>query len=127
MSIAAWLLRRSRGALVLALLCLASPARADRLDIAVQDKDGKPVEYAVVYALPPDSDGAPAGLPEPVNVDQIDKEYVPYVTAIRVGTSVQFPNKDQIRHHVYSFSEVKKFEIPLYAGMPANIDPLEEN
>src|SRR5207302_1290602 len=42
-----------------------------------------------------------------------------YVTAVQVGTAVMFPNKDNIRHHVYSFSPAKKFELPLYAGIPA--------
>jgi hypothetical protein len=36
-----------------------------------------------------------------------------------VGTTVIFPNSDNIRHHVYSFSPAKKFELPLYSGLPA--------
>jgi hypothetical protein len=36
-----------------------------------------------------------------------------------VGTAVSFPNSDNIRHHVYSFSPAKKFELPLYSGVPA--------
>jgi hypothetical protein len=32
---------------------------------------------------------------------------------------VFFPNKDNIRHQVYSFSPAKQFELPLYAGTPA--------
>src|SRR5262249_12812113 len=51
----------------------------------------------------------------------VDKEFVPYVTAVYVGTLVNFPNRDQIRHHVYSFSAAKTFEIPLYAGMPEQL------
>ena len=52
-------------------------------------------------------------------VDQIDKEFVPYVKPVRVGTQVQFPNKDEIRHHVYSFSAPRTFQLPLYRGTPA--------
>ena len=52
-------------------------------------------------------------------VDQIDKEFVPYVKPVRTGSFVQFPNKDHIRHHVYSFSAPSKFELPLYMGTPA--------
>ena len=33
-------------------------------------------------------------------VDQFNKEFLPYVTPIRVGSLVQFPNRDRIRHHV---------------------------
>ena len=32
---------------------------------------------------------------------------------------MNFPNRDNIRHHVYSFSSPKKFELPLYIGTPA--------
>ena len=52
-------------------------------------------------------------------IDQQDKQFIPYVTAVRVGTSILFPNKDNIRHHVYSLSSAKKFELPLYKGVPA--------
>ncbi len=42
-------------------------------------------------------------------------------TSSRCGSAsyVQFPNKDNIRHHVYSFSAARKFELPLYSGTPA--------
>jgi hypothetical protein len=52
-------------------------------------------------------------------IDQQDKQFIPYVTAVQVGTSVMFPNKDNIRHHVYSLSPAKRFELPLYTGIPA--------
>jgi hypothetical protein len=43
----------------------------------------------------------------------------PKVLAIRVNTQVRFPNSDDIRHHVYSFSPAKKFELRLYHGLTA--------
>jgi hypothetical protein len=49
-------------------------------------------------------------------VAQEDQEYVPYVTAVRTGTQVDFPNKDKIQHHLYSVSKPKRFEKPLYAS-----------
>ena len=54
-----------------------------------------------------------------VVVDQQDKEFIPHVTTISLGSSVIFPNNDNIRHQVYSFSDAKNFEIPLYEGNPA--------
>ena len=35
-----------------------------------------------------------------------------------VGTPVTFPNRDSVRHQVYSFSPAKRFELPLYTGVP---------
>ena len=100
-----------------AVLLLAAPS-ARAFTVEVKDTSGESVEDAVVYAVALDADGEPLREPPPTAIDQIDKEYVPYVTAVRVGTRVSFPNRDQIRHHVYSFSEAKTFEIPLYQGTP---------
>lgn len=89
-------------------------ASAETLRVKVLDQSGNTVPNAVVYALPP-SGAAPAATPDrPVIIDQIDKEFVNSVTVIRPGMSVVFPNRDQIRHHVYSFSPAKTFELPLY-------------
>ena len=55
------------------------------------------------------------------SVDQIDKEFVANVTVVTRGSSVRFPNSDDILHHVYSFSPAKVFELPLY-GNGQNID-----
>lgn len=96
----------------------ADAARAETLRARVASR-GEPVAHAVVYAVALDARGRPAPPPAPTEIDQVDKEFVPYVSAVRVGTRIAFPNRDQIRHHVYSFSDAKTFEIPLYKGVPA--------
>jgi plastocyanin len=66
---------------------------------------------------------APAPAPDQPHpqklVDQVNKTFVPGLLPIVVGTSVRFPNHDQIHHHVYSFSPIKTFELPLYKGEDA--------
>ncbi len=42
------------------------------------------------------------------------------VLVVTTGTAVSFPNRDTVRHHVYSFSPTKTFEIKLYSGMAAS-------
>ena len=51
---------------------------------------------------------------------QENKSFTPDVLVVTRGTSVNFPNRDTVRHHVYSFSPTKKFELKLYTGTPAN-------
>ena len=79
--------------------------------------DGKGVADAVVFVLTP-TPALPRGRPSQV-LDQIHKTFVPGLLPIVVGTSVRFPNHDQIHHHVYSFSPAKTFELPLYKGEDA--------
>ena len=93
---------------------------AGEVHALVRDTAGKAIADAVVVALPATKTGAStAAATATILVDQINKEFVPYVLPVRVGTTVNFPNKDKIRHHVYSFSPAKSFELPLYIGKPA--------
>jgi plastocyanin len=81
----------------------------------VRDTSGKPVADAVVYAAPV-SGPLEARASRTMAVEQLDREFVPYVSVIQTGTAVAFPNRDAILHHVYSFSPAKTFEFKLYTG-----------
>lgn len=81
--------------------------------------NGKPVADAVVFIDQPVGASPASGAPLTATMDQIDKTFVPGVLPVVIGTRVQFPNHDQIHHHVYSFSRTKTFELPLYKGTDA--------
>ncbi len=104
-------------AVVLSAWTLVSGAGAETLNVSV-NAGGKPVDGAVVYAMPVSAKAVQSAAKAKSVVDQIDKEYVARITPIRTGTAVTFPNHDNIRHHVYSFSPANTFEIPLYLGVP---------
>jgi plastocyanin len=99
----------------------AAPAQITRgtaVEASIRDESGKPIEDAVV-SLTGDSTAAPAPkATHPAVMDQVNKTFVPHVLPVVVGTAVRFPNRDNIKHHVYSFSDAKKFELPLYTGTP---------
>jgi hypothetical protein len=101
-----------------ALVASAACAQNAALFATVVDAHGRPLADAVVVATPADGSRAPARPREEV-LDQVDKEFTPRVKVVVVGTPVVFPNNDNVRHHVYSFSPPKRFELPLYAGVPA--------
>ena len=102
----------------LALLIAAMAALcvdAASLEIEVRDASGAPVADAAVYAVP-GSGHVDARGPRTVSIEQVEREFIPYVTVLQTGTAVSFPNRDPILHHVYSFSSAKSFEIRLYAA-----------
>lgn len=108
---------RFRPFILLGIWILCVRAEAGSVVVTVKDGKGALVSDAVVYAK---SNNPVASLEKKQAViDQRDKQFVPYVTAIQVGTSLIFPNSDNIRHDVYSLSPAKEFELPLYAGIPA--------
>lgn len=98
------------------LLCiLVVPLRAEPVSVRVIDAQGRPVAGAVLSVA-----SQAQRKPAPVAImDQLDKQFVPAVLAVATGTAVSFPNSDDIRHQVYSFSPAKRFELRLYEGTPS--------
>lgn len=102
-----------RFGLVLPCLFAALPTCAASLSVTVTDPAGKPVPSAVVTFAP--ASGAPA--PDKSGsyvMAQKGIKFVPYVLAVPVGATVDFPNQDRVNHHVYSFSPLQPFQFPLY-------------
>ena len=104
----------SRLALALGLALAANATRAASIEVQVRDGGGNPVGDTAVYATP--ASGGSEARGARAAIEQFDREFLPYVTVIQVGTTVTFPNRDPILHHVYSFSPAKSFEIKLYTG-----------
>lgn len=101
-----------------ALLALCGEAHAGSLEAHVLSPAGAPVEDAAVVAEPIGA-VAPRHPRASATVEQRDRELNPYVSIVQTGTAVDFPNRDPFKHHLYSFSPAKIFEIKLYAGKPA--------
>lgn len=101
-------IRTTAIALAAALACPA--LHAAQLTVTVADRQGHPVEDAVVTLLPRDGTAPKRGAAATHAVDQKDLTFVPYVEVARPGDTVVFRNSDGTRHHVYSFSPVKQFE-----------------
>lgn len=104
---------------LLAALALAAPAaQAAALVATVTDAAGRPLADAVVM-LEPTGAKLPVKPLAGVEIAQRSREFQPALTVVTVGTPVSFPNFDTVRHHVYSFSPAKTFELKLYAGVPS--------
>lgn len=97
----------------------AASAAAATLQVDFSNKTGAPLADAVIYAVPLNAKIAMKA-PGSADIDQIKRTFVPKVTVLQTGTSVSFPNKDNIEHDVYSFSPAKTFELKLYSGVPAH-------
>ena len=106
-----------RLAFLAALLLDAAAAQAANVDVVFTDAAGHALTDAVVML-------EPVGGPLPVKpmagaqIAQKDLQFNPAVTVVTVGTPVLFPNQDTVKHHVYSYSPAKTFQIKLYAGVP---------
>jgi plastocyanin len=105
-----------RGFLVLAAgVALAAPLAAAPLAVRVVDSAGRPVRDAVVTLHPSGSAARAARGGGRFVVAQRNLQFQPFLTIVPVGADVSFPNLDPTKHHVYSFSTAKRFELKLFA------------
>ena len=104
-----------RGLIILLILLGAPPARAAGLTVEVRTRTGSPVADAVVSLYPGGHPAALGGTPRAYQIAQRDLQFSPFVLVVPAGSQVSFPNFDNVRHHVYSFSPVRRFELRLFA------------
>jgi len=104
-------------ATALVLAAASCGVQAASVGVFVSDPSGKPLHGAVVM-LEPAAGKLPVAPLAGVRIAQVKRQFAPQVSVVTVGTPVSFPNDDTVRHHVYSFSPVKTFELKLYAGVP---------
>lgn len=94
--------------------------------VHVHNQHGEQLKNAIIEIIDPSAEQNTVPT-EPAVMDQVNKRFVPDLIVIQQGQSVLFPNSDDIRHHVYSFSQAKQFELKLYAGKPKAAIPFEKN
>ena len=105
-----------RGLLLFAAgLALSAQLAAAPLVVRVVDASGRPVRDAVVILHPSGSAGRSAAGSGHYVVSQKNLQFHPFMTIVPVGADVSFPNFDNTKHHVYSFSPAKRFELKLFA------------
>lgn len=111
--------------LVFTFVVSVSVAKASEINFEVLDTSGKPLDNAVVIIDASTAGNALESTNKRMSMRQVNKQFVPHVLAVSVGTEIDFPNADKVKHHVYSFSEAKTFEIKLYSnfeGTPLTFD-----
>jgi plastocyanin len=78
----------------------------------VASVDGRPQANVVIWLEDGPADTRPDAR-QPV-MDQRNLQFLPQVLAVRVGTTVRFPNGDRVFHNVFSFKDGKQFDLGLY-------------
>lgn len=103
-----------RTLLLLSASLLAATAGAAELTVNVRTSAGAPVRDAVVMLHPAGAAPMKPQTDTSLSVRQQDIQFHPFVLIAPVGAQVGFPNRDKVRHHVYSFSKAKRFELKLF-------------
>ncbi|MBO6570554.1 MAG: hypothetical protein JJ960_17510 [Kordiimonadaceae bacterium] len=98
----------------------AFSVNAGDLVVTAKNTDGDPLEFTVVQLTPKFETSLTWSGMLNAEMRQQNTLFQPFVLPVKVGTSVSFPNLDEARHHVYSFSRAKPFELRLYGKDESN-------
>lgn len=82
--------------------------------VQVVDDKGMPVRDAVVELHHARGASGPIRFPWKMGMAQKGLQFTPGTLVVAKGSTVAFPNLDQVRHSIYSFSKPARFEIDLY-------------
>ncbi len=85
------------------------------VSVAVRGANGQPIANAVVTIRLVGRPTPPPRVAAGYAVRQQNIQFNPFLLVVPVNADVSFPNFDQVRHQVYSFSPAKRFELKLYA------------
>jgi plastocyanin len=99
-----------------AMLAFSCAGHAATLTVQVLDAGGAGLADTVIYAEP--EGGAPRTA-APGEIAQKGLKFIPLVTVVQTGSKIFFPNRDRVRHHIYSYSPAHKFDQKLYSGEAA--------
>jgi len=103
--------------ILLVLATVGGRASAAEFAVSVKDQKGQPAGDAVVSLWPVERERAIPATPGATHViDQSHEAFIPFVTVMQRGDAIRFKNSDRTRHHVYSFSSVRQFELVLNPG-----------
>jgi plastocyanin len=92
-----------------------APPRIEGSLSGVVQIDGKPLSgaYGLVTLEPVSGKWAPR-TPKRRSVEQRNREFLPHVLAVPVGSTVAFPNYDNVFHNVFSTSPLAAFDLGIY-------------
>lgn len=102
-------------AAALAAIPATQAAGIATVSVSVKQANGMPVKDAVVMVYPAaDTGKQPIRFPWAMDMAQQNVTFIPGTLIVPAGATVRFPNKDKVRHSIYSFSKSAKIDIQLY-------------
>lgn len=106
-----------RGSIEIRRSLATTERRPSVSDLGMPPRRDRPDRMESVIYL----ENAPAGAFEQrptgrARMTQRNESFLPYVLAVRGGTTVDFPNEDQTYHNVFSLSKVRRFDLGRYAA-----------
>lgn len=110
----AYLLFVRRLAAIMVCLFAVSATAPQSLTLQVVNQRGMPIQGAVIEIAPPPGSTRPLSFPWRNAIAQHNLAFQPGTLIVPVGADVAFPNLDAVRHSIYSFSKIARFQIDLY-------------
>lgn len=98
-----------------ATLCKGKTSSNTCVQVSILHKNGDVASDVVVYLLPLAGQKLPK-TSDIVTISQRNQAFSPYITVSQINNEVNFANKDDITHHIYSAGSDDKFAFKIKAG-----------
>lgn len=92
----------------------AAPAAKPRYPLAASYEVGEAEPPAAIVFLEGGPEEPTTEAADPVDVAQERYQFAPGLVAVRTGTVIRFPNRDDEYHSVFSYSKPKRFDLGRY-------------
>ena len=109
----------SKFLLVISIISIPFFAQSKQISVNVLTEFNKEISNVVVYLTPKNPVKSSTSNKIAI-MDQVETQFSPHILVVQKDTQVRFPNSDSVKHHVYSFSQAKTFELQLYKELHAN-------
>jgi len=106
-------------------ILVSANSAANSIDIKVNHLSVQHQPAVVVYLTPHDKSKPLQDNQQELVISQQDKKFAPYIAVTQRGNKLQFENKDDITHHIYSVSGKNNFELKIKAGENKLSAPLQ--
>ena len=105
-------------------LCEGKTSSNICVQVSVLHENGDVASDVVVYLQPLAGQKLPT-TSEIVTISQKNKAFSPYITVSQINNKVNFANKDDITHHIYSAGSDDKFAFKIKAGAEHLSEPFK--
>lgn len=101
---------------IISLLLFSFPSFAVTVNINLLNMQQLPVSNVAIYLTPTDSSLPLGKNTHAININQQNRAFIPHINIMQKGNSINFNNKDNITHHIYSPVGENKFAFKIRAG-----------
>jgi len=105
----------------LILWLIPAAVHAGEVSIQIEERKQRSLANTIVELVGTNPQALRPSGASNTEIKQQNKEFIPLISIVPLGSAVLFSNEDPFQHHVYSVSKGNRFDLPLYQDTPPEL------